>query len=365
MGERSKLTLTVITADPGGYMGQTSIHPGIIDCAKERLFNAKEKALIVDYHVLRCGARINIVITHRRGEDSDDILQLTQNTFNACVEEAVDLKLSRPEKRPASPGGLLPESGPDIIEMEFLERKSEPVIIFIANRAAAGTWNLPVYKIFADPFNTAGLVIDPVMFEGFSFRLLDIKENTHITLSNPGDIYTLLALAGITSRYVITEVYRNHDREVAAKISTAMLNRKGERALSAFNPVIISRCQEGFPSTGEALEPFTIPYLTKGWLRHRHLGPLIPVPFYEANLARFDGPMRIISAGFQISSGHLIGPHDMFDDPSFDETRRTACQLAEYMRRHGPFQPHLLPEKETVDDIAPALLGRIMERFAK
>ena len=33
------------------------------------------------------------------------------------------------------------------------------------------------YKIFADPFNTIGLVIDPKMHEGFKFEVLDLIED--------------------------------------------------------------------------------------------------------------------------------------------------------------------------------------------
>ena len=49
--------------------------------------------------------------------------------------------------------------------MEFVERPSEPVIIFMADKTEPGAWNYPLYKIFADPFNTIGLVIDPKMHE--------------------------------------------------------------------------------------------------------------------------------------------------------------------------------------------------------
>ena len=40
--------------------------------------------------------------------------------------------------------------------MEFEERRSEPVLIFMADKTSAGAFNFPLYKMFADPFNTAG-----------------------------------------------------------------------------------------------------------------------------------------------------------------------------------------------------------------
>jgi fructose 1,6-bisphosphate aldolase/phosphatase len=55
--------------------------------------------------------------------------------------------------------------GPGVAEMEFEERASEPICIFMADKTEPGAWNLPLYKIFADPFNTIGLVIDPKMHD--------------------------------------------------------------------------------------------------------------------------------------------------------------------------------------------------------
>ena len=49
--------------------------------------------------------------------------------------------------------------GPGVAEMEFEERAAETIIIFMADKTSAGAWNMPLYKMFADPFNTIGLVI--------------------------------------------------------------------------------------------------------------------------------------------------------------------------------------------------------------
>jgi fructose 1,6-bisphosphatase len=36
----------------------------------------------------------------------------------------------------------------------------------------------------------------------------------------------------------------------------------------------------------------------------------------------------------------------MFDDPAFDRTRSQAAEVFDYLRRHGPFEPHRLPLDE-------------------
>ncbi len=33
--------------------------------------------------------------------------------------------------------------GPGVAEMEFVERTSEPVLVFMADKTSAGAWNLP------------------------------------------------------------------------------------------------------------------------------------------------------------------------------------------------------------------------------
>jgi len=41
--------------------------------------------------------------------------------------------------------------GPGVAEMEIEEREAESVVIFMADKTSAGSWNMPLYKMFADP----------------------------------------------------------------------------------------------------------------------------------------------------------------------------------------------------------------------
>ncbi|MDO8426403.1 MAG: fructose-1,6-bisphosphatase [Deltaproteobacteria bacterium] len=367
MPGESKLTLSVITAAVGGFIGHVSSHPDILDTAKEWLHTAREKGLIIDFHVLRCGDDLELIITHENGPDDRQIHELAWKTFMACQDAAVELKLY------AAGRGILKDTftgslkcmGPGVAEIEFAERKSEPVLILMANKTSVGSWNLPLYKIFADPFNTPGLILDPTMLDGFSFRVSDIKEGREITLKTPAESHYLLALAGSPSRYIISGVFRNSDSDLAAVVSAQKCNIVGGKIAAKCEPAAIFRCQAGFPAVGEVMEAFSFPYLVEGWMRGSHTGPLMPVPFYEANPTRFDGPPRVIGAGFQVSDGRLIGPHDMFDDPSFDEARRTANQVTDYIRRHGPFQPHRMPEPEMEYTAMPIVMDKLRDRFKK
>ncbi|HEY4706639.1 MAG TPA: fructose 1,6-bisphosphatase [Thermodesulfobacteriota bacterium] len=360
-----KITLSVFTADVGGFVGHTSSHPEVLDVARETLASLG-KGRIRDFQVLRCGDDLSLVLTHSMGVDDRGIHGLVWDTFLACREVAEELKLY------GSSRGMLDDFtgnvrclGPGSAEMEFVERTSEPVLIFLANKTSVGAWNFPLYKIFADPFNTAGLISDPAMLAGFTFRVLDLKEGRAIDLSTPEELHVLLALIGSTSRYVVTSVARRTDGEVAAVVSSEKYDVHAGRVGASSEPALIARCQSGFPAVGEVMEAFSFPWLVSGWMRYSHIGPVMPVPFYEANSARFDGPPRVISAGYQLSDARLIGPHDMFDDPSFDETRKTANQAAGYLRRQGPFQPHRLPLEEIQYSSMPIILNKVKERFKK
>jgi len=362
-----KLTLSVMTADVGGFIGHVSSHPELLDIARERLFEARGKGVIKDYHVLRCGDDLGLVITHSEGVGSKTIHELGLDIYTACERASAQLKLHAPERGISTDAftDTLAGMGPGVAEAEFVERESEPVVVVMGNKTGRGAWNLPLYKLFADPFNTPGLTTDPAMLGGFSFTVADMKENVVVTLSAPSEIHYLLALIGSTDRYVIKSVRRNSDGELAAVVSSERYGIRADRPTSHSEPSLILRCQTGFPSVGEAMESFSFAHLVSGWLRGSYNGPLLPVPFYEANPTRFDGPPRAIAAGFQISRGRLIGPHDMFDDPSFDEPRREASRMAEYMRRHGPFKPHRLDASEMQANATALILDQLKDRFKK
>ncbi len=81
-------------------------------------------------------------------------------------------------------------------------------------------------------------------------------------------------------------------------------------------------------------------------MRGSHMGPLMPTSQPGSHPSRFDGPPRVICLGFQLADGRLGEPRDMFDDVSFDMAREKANEVGEYLRRHGPFEPHRLPLEE-------------------
>ncbi len=360
------ITLSVIKADIGGYVGHSSSHPDIIANAQQMLEVAKTSGLLVDYHVTWCGDDLQLIMTHELGEENERIHKLAWDVFVAGTEIAHRLKLYGAGQDLLSDAfsGNVKGMGPGVAEMDIEERTSEPVVIFMADKTSAGAWNLPLYKMFADPFNTAGLVIAENMHDGFDFEVHDVKEHKKITFHSPEEIYSMLVFIGAPSRYAVKAVYSRHTGEVGAVSSTQRLSLIAGRYVGKDDPVCIVRCQGAFPAVGEVLEPFAaFPEIVEGWMRGSHHGPLMPVALREANPSRFDGPPRVIAMGFQLADGKLVGPRDMFDDPGFDEARHQANLIADYLRRHGPFEPHRLPLEEMEYTTMSLVLHRMGERF--
>ncbi len=71
-----RLTLSVIKADIGGYVGHSASHPDIVAKAEECLARAKKGGLLIDYHVTTCGDDLQLIMTHQQGEVNEKIHKL-------------------------------------------------------------------------------------------------------------------------------------------------------------------------------------------------------------------------------------------------------------------------------------------------
>jgi fructose 1,6-bisphosphate aldolase/phosphatase len=360
-----KVTLSVIKADVGGFVGHSESHPDILARAAEHLAKAKKQGLLIDCRVAKCGDDLQLVMTHQLGEDSEKIHKFAWDVFVDCTELAKSLKLhgAGQDLLADAFSGNVRGMGPGVTEMEIEERAAESVVIFMADKTSAGAWNLPLYKMFADPFNTIGLVIAENMHSGFAFEVHDVKESRKITFNAPEEIYDMLVYIGAPARYMVKAVYHRITGEIAASSSTQKLALIAGRYVGKDDPVCIVRAQGDFPAVGEVLEPFTLPYLVDGWMRGSHHGPFMPVAVEDSTPTRFDGPPRVVALGFQLSEGKLVGPRDMFADKSYDPARQQANEVADYMRRHGPFEPHRLPLEEMEYTTMPQVSKKLEDRF--
>jgi fructose 1,6-bisphosphate aldolase/phosphatase len=344
-----RTTVSVIKADVGGYVGHSSVHEDLIGEAKWHLETARAEGFVLDFHIAACGDTLQLILTHRRGEKDEEIHHTACRVFQSCAQVAGKLKLHEAGQDLLADAfsGDIKDIGAGVAEMAFEERSSEPIIVFMSDKTTAGAWNLPLCRMFADPFNTAGLVLSPRLQAGFRFEVHDMEADRRSTFETPEETYDLMGFAGAASRYMIRRVYSKAG-EIGAVSSTHKPAQTAAEYSRGADPVCIVRCEDGFPTVGEVLEPFTTPYLVAGWLRRSHYGPLLPVELAAAHPSRFDGPPRVVALGFQLAYGRLIGPRDMFDDPSFDSARSLSNSIADYLRGHGPFEPHCVPFSDPV-----------------
>lgn len=365
-------TVSVLKADVGSCPGHVTVGEGMLDIFKKHIdSDGLKKGLIEDFRVYNCGDDLGVVMTHRRGKDDEKIHQLAWDGFVKAAEHAKKLKLygAGQDLLKDAFSGNVKGMGPGVAEMEFVERKADPVLVFACDKTDPAAFSLPLYKAFADPFNTAGLVLDPKGAVGFSFEVLDVYENLKVTLKCPEEIYSLLAMIGGTSRYAVKNVYINgtapETERICATVCTEKLSKIAGQYVGKDDPVAICRAQAGFPAVGEIVEAFSLGHIVSGWMRGSHRGPLMPVSFEDATPTRFDGPPRIIAMGFQVGNAKLVGPVDIFKDISFDITRKRCMKAAEYLRAHGPFEPHRAGETDLEYTNLPKILEKLKPRMQK
>lgn len=365
-----KTTFSIIKADVGGWPGHASVHPDLKEIANKKLTEARNSDLLKDFHISNCGDDLELIMTHFCGEDSKEVHGLAWDTFCEATEKAKELGLYGAGQDLLSDAfsGNIKGMGPGIAEMEFTERKAEPIVAFMMDKTEPGAFNFPIFKIFADPFNTAGLVIDPSVHDGFIFEVWDIQEHKHVFMKTPEEMYDLLALIGAKSRFVIKRVFPKKSSklpydEPVSVISTEKLYQIAGEYVGKDDPAGFVRAQSGLPALGEVLEGFSLGHLVSGWMRGSHNGPLMPVSVNQAKCTRFDGPPRVVALGFQLKNGKLTEPVDLFDDPAYDRTRVEAQHITDYMRRHGPFEPHRLPMSDMEYTTLPKVMKKLGSRF--
>jgi len=362
----------MIKCDVGSLAGHHTVPRPLLAIGEKRLKEAQENGLINSHYVFHAGDDLELLMAHTQGENNPEVHKLAWDIFQEASKKATDLKLygaGQDILRTAFSGNVR-GMGPGVAEMEIEERGSDPLVVFAADKTEPGAFNYPLFRIFADPTNTAGLVIDPNMAGGFKFEVLDVKENEKIVLKCPEEMYELIALIGTPGRYVVSHVWRARDDLICGATSTTVLKLIAGKYVGKDDPVSIVRAQHGLPALGEILVPFMHSYFVEGWMRGSHWGPLMPVGLKDSKCTAFDGPPRIVALGFQVAHGKIASDDDgnplisdLFDDPAFDLARREAVEYAVTLRRMGEFEPARLSAETMEYTTLPKVLEKLSGRF--
>ena len=334
--------------------------------------NAAAQGIINNYFVFNAGDDLELLMLHEKGEQNPIVHQLAWNTFKEAADKALDLKLygAGQDLLKSAFSGNVCGMGPGVAEMEIEERGADPIVVFAADKTSAGSFNYPLFRMFADPMNTAGLVIDPHMLCGFKFDVVDTIENKVITLKCPEETYELLALIGTVGRYAVSRIRRADDDLICASSSVSKLSLIAGKYVGKDDPVMITRAQHGLPAVGEILAPFMQTYFVMGWMRGSHWGPLMPVGLKDSRCTAFDGPPRIVALGLQVSNGRIASDDegkpmiaDLFDDPAFALAREEAVKEGNTLRRMGEFEPARLGPEEMEYTTIQTVLKKLDKRF--
>ena len=93
MDKREKMTVGLIKADVGGFPGDSTVRPELKEKAREQIEEVKKEKSLVDYHVLDSCDDLELVMSRRKGGDSEEIHGLAWETFEEATEVAKELKL--------------------------------------------------------------------------------------------------------------------------------------------------------------------------------------------------------------------------------------------------------------------------------
>jgi fructose 1,6-bisphosphate aldolase/phosphatase len=374
-----KVTVSVIKADVGSVCGHTRPHPAMMQKCDEMLSEAVKQGLLEDYYVTRVGDDINLFMTHYKGENCKEIHKLCWDAFTEAANIAKKLHLygAGQDLLADAFSGNIRGAGPGSAEMEFEERKSEPVMFFMADKTEPSAYSPLLSRIYLDPFTTTGLVIDARAKKGFDMEIHDVLDHKKVVMSSPEETLSMLSLLGDTSRYAIKRVFSRAGIGTAAVVSTDKLNLTAGKYIGKDDPVCVVRAQSGLPSVGEYLQPFMNVTLVAGWMRGSHIGAFFPCSPEYSTPTYFDGPPRICCLGFQLCDGKLKGleplnskpgvhqPLDYFAGSEWDYVRQNAVRASKLMRSQGPFMPSILGPEEMEYTSRPEVLNELTKRFEK
>jgi fructose 1,6-bisphosphate aldolase/phosphatase len=358
-------TLSIIKADVGSIGGHVAPSKELMDTVSRTVARGLD-GLLSDYYLASTGDDIAILMVHRRGVGDHDVHRLAWDAFLAGTQEAKQQGLygAGQDLLVDAFSGNVKGMGPAVAEMQFEERPNEPFLMFMADKTEPGAYNLPLYLAFADPMNTAGLLLSPELTKGFRFNIMDVSYTDAervIELHAPGELYDLAALLRDNDRFVIEAVY-THRGEQAAAVSTTRLHNIAGKYTGKDDPVMLVRVQKDFPATGEVLAPYGIAHYVGGFMRGSHIGPLMPVR-RGTGCSYFDGPPIVSCLGFCVHNGKLTEPVDLFDHPFWDTVRTRAAEKALEIRRQGFSGPAMLPYSELEYGGIVDILERLEKRF--
>src|SRR5207237_6398509 len=89
------LTLSIIKADTGGYVGHSAVHPRAIEVAQKAIDGVKGN-LLIDGQVSYCGDDLSLIMTHEHGLEAEQVHAFAWDVFLKTTAGAKELGLHGP-----------------------------------------------------------------------------------------------------------------------------------------------------------------------------------------------------------------------------------------------------------------------------
>jgi len=361
-----RVTVSTIKADVGAICGHTAPHPAMLYGIDALLAEAISSGLILDSYLTFIGDDINILTAHTRGPDDGEIHGLAWDSFMKATEIAKQLGLygAGQDILKDTYSGNIKGMGPGVAEMEFDERPAECVVLLMADKTEPSALSPIFFHAFCNPFHSHGMLLSEPLFPGFQVRVFDTKTGKAGVFQAPEESRLILTLTAYDSHRFVFESARNADGEPAFAAVTDRLHDIAGRYVGKDDPAALVRTQKIFPATEELLPILQKAYLVGGNTRGSHYMPLMPVAAQTPAAANHCIPM-IAALGFSLRDGQFTMPIDLLAGADFEEARRKAVRISEYMWDHGPFSPFMLrPDELEYGDVVGSV-DRILEgRFS-
>ncbi|TRO46203.1 fructose 1,6-bisphosphatase, partial [Candidatus Bathyarchaeota archaeon] len=148
-----KTTISLIKCDVGSLAGHHVVPKPLFKIAKKNLENALAKEIINSFYVFNAGDDLELLMVHDKGEQNTLIHELAWNTFKEATDKALSLKLygAGQDLLKSAFSGNVCGMGPGVAEMEIEERGADPIVVFAADKTSSGSFNFPLFRMFADP----------------------------------------------------------------------------------------------------------------------------------------------------------------------------------------------------------------------
>jgi fructose 1,6-bisphosphate aldolase/phosphatase len=358
-----KITLTAIKADIGAVGGHTRPSREILDTVIDHI-QKHGKKLFIDNYVNYTGDDIHILLSHIHGTGNAEIHKLAFDAFMAGTKVAKEQGLygAGQDMLKDSFSGNIKGMGPGLAEMTFEERPNEAFALVTADKTEPGSFNFPFYRAFCEPTANTGLLLNPTLTTGVTFRIMDVMEGKIAELSTPEDIFLIAGALMYPGRYVVESI-ASKDKEPILAATTDRLHNIAGTYVGKDDPAAIVRLQKNFPATEEFCSVFKTAHYVAGNTRGSHHVPLMPVKLASAASANYCIPIVSIAL-FSMHNGKFVGPADAFETPDWDYFRKRATKKAEFMREQGFVHPAtLIPEELEYNKGYQNIMDEVKKRF--